>query len=40
MIYGINAEDVLYFTEKNFQLRKDKGKRCPHSPQTKIQKIK
>lgn len=38
MIYGINAEDVLYFTEKNFQLREDKGKRCPHSPQTKIQK--
>lgn len=38
MIYGMNAEDVLYFTEKNFQLREDKGKRCPHSPQTKVQK--
>ena len=37
MLYGMNADDVLYFTEHNFQLREDKGKRCPHSPQTKVQ---
>ena len=38
MLYDMNAEDVLYFTENNFQQRQDKGRRCPHSPQTKVQR--
>ena len=37
LLYGMTSKDVLYFTEKNFHLRKDKGKRCLHSPQTRTQ---